>query len=71
MIGMKLQVYKGNAYIPIEVTGEMLGHKFGEFSPTRTFNRHGGKMQKEMEQAAKQKELDASKAAKASTDSKK
>ena len=35
MIGMKLQIHNGNKFIPIEVTGEMLGHVFGEFAPTR------------------------------------
>jgi small subunit ribosomal protein S19 len=43
----------------------------GEFSPTRKFTKHGGKMQKEMETAAKQRELDAAKAAKASDGPKK
>ena len=43
----------------------MVGHKLGEFSPTRKFSRHGGRMQKEIELAAKQKEIDAAKAAKA------
>jgi len=71
MIGYTFGVHNGRKHIPVTVNEDMVGHKFGEFSPTRTFNRHGGKMQKEMEQAAKQKELDASKAAKASTDSKK
>lgn len=49
----------------------MVGSRLGEFSPTRKFVRHGGKMQKEQEMAAKQKEQDASKAAKASTEAKK
>ena len=49
----------------------MVGHRLGEFSSTRKFTRHGGKMQKEIETAAKQKEVDASKAAKASTEAKK
>jgi small subunit ribosomal protein S19 len=45
----------------------MVGHRLGEFSPTRKFTRHGGKMQKEIEQAAKQKQQDAVKAAKTDT----
>jgi small subunit ribosomal protein S19 len=49
----------------------MVGHKLGEFAPTRKFNRHGGKMQKELEVAAKQRELDAAKAAKAAVSDKK
>lgn len=41
MIGMKLQIHNGRNFVPIEVTGEMLGHKFGEFSPTRAKIKHG------------------------------
>jgi len=40
MIGMKIQVYNGQQFIAFEVTGEMLGHKFGELSPTRTKTKH-------------------------------
>jgi len=71
MIGITFGVHNGRKHIPVFVTEEMVGHKFGEFSLTRTFHRHGGKMQKEIEQAAKQKELDASKAAKAGGEAKK
>jgi len=41
MIGMKISIYNGTSFVPIEVTGEMLGHKFGEFSPTRARVKHG------------------------------
>ena len=41
MVGMKLQIYNGKTFIPIEVTSEMLGHRFGEFSPTRGRIKHG------------------------------
>ena len=44
----------------------MVGHRLGEFSPTRKFVRHGGKMQKELEQKQKAAEISAAKAAKAS-----
>lgn len=71
MVGLTFGVHNGRKHIPVFVTEEMVGHKFGEFSPTRTFYKHGGKMQKEIEQAAKQKDLDASKAAKAGGDGKK
>jgi len=67
MVGFTFGVHNGRKHIPVFVTEEMVGHKFGEFSPTRTFYKHGGKMQKEIEQAAKQKEVDAAKASKAST----
>lgn len=40
LVGMKLQVYNGREFIPFEVTLEMLGHKFGEFSPTRARAKH-------------------------------
>jgi small subunit ribosomal protein S19 len=49
----------------------MVGHRLGEFSPTRKFVRHGGKMQKELEQAKKDAEITAAKAAKAAPAAKK
>ncbi len=71
MIGLTFGVHNGKDFVSVFVTEEMVGHRLGEFSPTRKFTRHGGKMQKEIETAAKQKELDASKAAKASDAAKK
>ncbi len=71
MIGFTFGVHNGKDFVPVFVTEEMIGHKLGEFSITRKFIKHGGKMQKEIEIAAKQKELDASKAAKASVEAKK
>jgi len=41
MIGMKIQIYNGKSFIPIELTGETLGHSFGEFSLTRARIKHG------------------------------
>ena len=41
MIGMKIQIYNGHSFVPVEVIGEMLGHKFGEFSLTRARIKHG------------------------------
>jgi small subunit ribosomal protein S19 len=67
MIGYTFGVHNGRIHVPVLVTEDMVGHKLGEFSITRKFTRHGGKMQKELEAAAKQKEIDASKAAKADT----
>jgi small subunit ribosomal protein S19 len=49
---------------------DMVGHRLGEFSLTRKFVRHGGKMQKELEQKQKEAEISAAKAAKGSADSK-
>ena len=42
-IGHTFAVYNGKKHIPVYVTEEMVGHKLGEFSPTRTFKGHGGK----------------------------
>ncbi len=41
-IGTSFGVYNGKKFIPVTVTEEMVGRKFGEFSPTRTFHGHGG-----------------------------
>ena len=71
MIGFTFGVHNGREFTNVYVTEEMVGHRLGEFSPTRKFNRHGGKMQKEIEMAAKQKAQDAQKAAKADTGAKK
>ena len=67
MAGFTFGVHNGKDFISVFVTEEMVGHKLGEFSPTRTFHRHGGKMQKDLETASKQRELDAAKAAKNAT----
>ena len=64
MVGFTFGVYNGRKFINVYVVEEMVGHKLGEFSFTRTFFKHGGKIQKDLEQAAKQKEMDAAKAAK-------
>ena len=40
MIGWKIFIYNGNKWIPVQVTIEMLGHKFGEFAPTRARIKH-------------------------------
>mgnify|MGYP001559045800 CR=1 FL=1 len=40
LIGAKISVYNGRTFIPIEVTGEMLGHRLGEFAPTRAKIKH-------------------------------
>jgi small subunit ribosomal protein S19 len=41
-IGVTFGVYNGKKFIPVLVTEDMIGHKFGEFAPTRTFSSHGG-----------------------------
>ncbi len=40
-VGITFNVYNGKKFIPVTVREEMVGHKFGEFSPTRTYNGHG------------------------------
>lgn len=40
-VGLTMAVYNGRKFIPVYVTENMVGHKLGEFSPTRTFKRHG------------------------------
>jgi len=52
MVGFTFGVHNGKDHIAVFVTEEMVGHKLGEFSPTRKFVRHGGKMQKEIEKGA-------------------
>lgn len=49
MVGINIAVHNGRVHIPLFITENMVGHKLGEFSPTRKFTRHGGKMQKEIE----------------------
>ena len=41
-VGLTFGVYNGKKFIPVNVTEEMVGHKLGEFSPTRTFHGHSG-----------------------------
>lgn len=65
MVGFTFGVYNGRAHIEVFITEDMVGHKLGEFSPTRKFTRHGGKMQKELDIKKKQAEVDAAKSAKA------
>ena len=71
MVGFIFGVYNGRKHIEVLVSEEMVGHRLGEFSPTKTFLRHGGRMQKEMEQKKKESEVAAAQAAKAATEEKK
>jgi len=67
MVGFTFGVHNGKSHLDVFVTEDMVGHSLGEFSLTRKFIRHGGKMQKELEQKKKEAELVAAKAAKAVT----
>ena len=42
MVGLTIAVHDGRKHVPIYITEEMIGHKLGEFAPTRTFKGHGG-----------------------------
>jgi len=42
MVGMTLSVYNGKSWVPVYVTENLVGHKLGEFSPTRVFRGHAG-----------------------------
>ncbi len=68
MVGFKFGVHNGKTHIEVLVSEDMVGHKLGEFSPTKKFVRHGGKMQKEMETKAKEAEIAAAQAAKTAGD---
>ncbi len=65
MVGFIFGVHNGKNHIEVLVSEEMVGHRLGEFSPTRKFVKHGGKMQKEIEQKAKDAEIASAQAAKA------
>jgi small subunit ribosomal protein S19 len=41
-VGLTIAVHNGNKFIPVYITENMVGHKLGEFSPTRTFRGHAG-----------------------------
>ncbi|MEK7565392.1 MAG: 30S ribosomal protein S19 [Patescibacteria group bacterium] len=53
MVGYTIGVHNGKIHVSVSVSEEMVGHKLGEFSLTRKFVRHGGKMQRELEAAQK------------------
>jgi len=65
MVGFVFGVHNGKSHVEVLVSEEMVGHRLGEFSPTKKFVRHGGKMQKEMEAKKQASEIASAKAAKA------
>ena len=71
MVGFKFGVHNGRDFIEVLVAEDMVGHKLGEFSPTRKFVKHGGKMQKELEMKKKEAEQAAASAAKTAVETKK
>lgn len=56
MIGYTFGVHNGKNFIEVKILEDMVGHRLGEFAPTRKFTRHGGKMQKELEMKAAEAE---------------
>lgn len=65
MVGFTFGVHNGKVHTPVFVVENMVGHKLGEFAPTRKFVRHGGKMQKAIEAAPTAAPAAAAPAAKA------
>lgn len=63
MLGFIFGVYNGKVHVDVLVTEDMVGHRLGEFSPTKKFTKHGGKMQKELEQKKQEAEIAAAKGA--------
>ena len=54
MVGFTFGVHNGKDFIEVSVTEDMVGHRLGEFSPTRKFGKHGGKMQRAIEAGQQQ-----------------
>ena len=46
MVGRTVAVHNGKVHVPVLITENMVGHKLGEFAPTRKFRKHGGKLAK-------------------------
>lgn len=55
MVGFRIGIHNGREHIPVLIVEDMVGHKLGEFAPTRKFIKHGGRMAREEEQAEAQK----------------
>lgn len=70
MVGFTFGVHNGKQHVDVFVSEDMVGHRLGEFAPTKRFIRHGGKIQKEMDVAKREAEISAAKAAKSAGDKK-
>ena len=55
MVGFVIGVHNGRTHVSVNIVENMVGHKFGEFAPTRKFISHGGKMAKNQAQASNAK----------------
>jgi small subunit ribosomal protein S19 len=51
-VGRTIAVHNGKVHVPVFITEDMVGHKLGEFAPTRKFRGHGGKLAKSQETAS-------------------
>src|SRR3989344_1433990 len=65
MVGYTFGVHNGRKFIPVTIREEMIGHRLGEFSPTKHFTKHGGKMQRDLEASKKASEQQVKSAVKA------
>lgn len=52
MVGFTIAVHNGRNHLPVLIVEDMVGHRLGEFAPTRKFTKHGGKMAREQAAAA-------------------
>ncbi len=71
MVGFTIGIHNGKIHIPVFITEDMVGHKLGEFASTRKFVTHGGRMAREEQQAAKQKETESLKSTEAEAEAEK
>lgn len=55
MVGYTIGVHNGKDFVNVFITEEMVGHRLGEFAPTRKFIKHGGRMQRELEKSETEK----------------
>ncbi len=54
MVGFTFGIHNGKEHVPVFISEDMVGHKLGEFAPTRKFVKHGGKRQKDLEHKTKE-----------------
>lgn len=55
LVGLRIQIYNGREFVPVDFTIEMLGHKFGEFSQTRVRTKHNKEDKSKKKEAVKKK----------------
>lgn len=67
MVGYTFAVHNGKNFVEVKISEDMVGYRLGEFAPTRKFIKHGGRMQKELEQKAEAPSAPAAETKKASS----